>query len=325
MCFILKCPNQIWSWKSTRDALYFVSVFIVKHSAMSSFNNTTSDSFIDVVDVDGTSVTLKWPNVANSFSLEMKTEDGEFTTLSSSLSINEVKKKNLLYSTKYYFRIKPQNMDITYELKGKDACIVLQDRDETRPTAPTLVKAEKDALTVQWDRSVATEYCLRYRKAGESWTNISSAISGTSVRKKNLNGTYFFAVAPRREGDDGGDASCNTDIYEWSASSAPFSTIDKVPLNVAFSQTLPKALLRMVGESPSCISAEDALAGKVVAIYFSASWCGPCRQFSASLKQLYATIKVLIPSSSYFHSALCGCFGADTHSTFHLLFLLNAS
>ena len=35
------------------------------------------------------------------------------------------------------------------------------------------------------------------------------------------------------------------------------------------------------------IAAESAMAGKVTALYFSAAWCPPCRQFTPLLASLY--------------------------------------
>lgn len=35
----------------------------------------------------------------------------------------------------------------------------------------------------------------------------------------------------------------------------------------------------------------EALDGKVLAVYFSASWCAPCKQFTPILKSVYNTLK----------------------------------
>ena len=37
----------------------------------------------------------------------------------------------------------------------------------------------------------------------------------------------------------------------------------------------------------------EPLDGKIVALYFSASWCGPCQQFTPLLKTFYTAIKRL--------------------------------
>lgn len=50
-----------------------------------------------------------------------------------------------------------------------------------------------------------------------------------------------------------------------------------------------KTLARLQGEAFKSVSA-DALKGKVVALYFSAHWCPPCRMFTPVLKDFYGEV-----------------------------------
>jgi nucleoredoxin len=47
----------------------------------------------------------------------------------------------------------------------------------------------------------------------------------------------------------------------------------------------------LVFQDGSKVSADEHLADKVVLLYFSASWCGPCRHFTPKLKEFYAELK----------------------------------
>ena len=48
----------------------------------------------------------------------------------------------------------------------------------------------------------------------------------------------------------------------------------------------------LVGKSGN-ISSQETLENKVVGIYFSAHWCGPCRQFTPMLVEFYNNFKAM--------------------------------
>ena len=51
-----------------------------------------------------------------------------------------------------------------------------------------------------------------------------------------------------------------------------------------FSKKFPAELINASGKK---VKTEQALQGKIVAVYFSASWCGPCRGFTPQLVNFY--------------------------------------
>ena len=56
------------------------------------------------------------------------------------------------------------------------------------------------------------------------------------------------------------------------------SIVNKFPVN-------------LINASGKKVNAASALKGKMVAVYFSASWCGPCRGFTPQLVKFYKKVK----------------------------------
>lgn len=54
-----------------------------------------------------------------------------------------------------------------------------------------------------------------------------------------------------------------------------------------FAEKFPEKLIDKSGKE---IDTATALKGKMVAVYFSASWCGPCRSFTPSLVKFYKQV-----------------------------------
>mgnify|MGYP002214336275 CR=1 FL=1 len=141
---------------------------------------------------------------------------------------------------------------------------------------------DSTSVTLKWKEMKRAEgYLLRYRKNSEEEWVATKMLSGLQVRKKNLEpgSTYYFSVTAVMP-DNG---PC-----EWSISCPP-ATLTDAPLELApfMKQLMPSTLLVKGGKT----STRDALSGKITAIYFSASWCGPCRNFTPKLAEVYAQAK----------------------------------
>ena len=119
---------------------------------------------------------------------------------------------------------------------------------------------------------------MRFYLSGQ---HVSAVIRGITARKKGLNSSesYLFSVKP-----------INVEHFEFSVSSAPFALQLLSPFMTSL---LPRELLAKKTASSSSfqtVPTADALGGKVVAVYFSAHWCGPCRNFTPQLSALYAQV-----------------------------------
>lgn len=128
------------------------------------------------------------------------------------------------------------------------------------------------------------------------------AVTGTSAKKKNLQGGVGYHFRVRPVGEEIGEES----EWAWSGWSEALAPLFLAPAlkNLLSAQLLknekPKEGERegATGEGGggegrlSLVPAEE-LAGKVVAVYASAHWCGPCRNFTPLLAQFYCRMKAL--------------------------------
>jgi len=122
-------------------------------------------------------------------------------------------------------------------------------------------------------------------------------LTQAQARKKNLTqgSTYHFSVEP---------VTSTEDVYVWSPQSMGLQPCPPAAvLSPSFSRSFPPALLSNGTSAGSGLlqTPVEALAGKTIAIYFSASWCGPCRRYIKQTSRgsgKTGTLIILYPISS---------------------------
>ena len=221
-------------------------------------------------------------------------EATEWEVVSKNLKGGFVKKKGLNPGTSYSFRIRglmmPQkewsafspvlSVSTLSEKQDNSRPVAVKSSLEEGATADTGAK-----IRIQWEApgmEAIQRYQVEFRRmsaVGLPWSTISDKLKGTQVIKKNIiPGTdYVFRV--RAE-------SSTNDWTAWSVPSAPTTTL--LALNEAFYRLFGNAQGTLVRDSNGLRSAPlEELSNKMVGLYFSASWCPPCQQFTPRLVQFY--------------------------------------
>lgn len=242
-----------------------------------------------MLDRDHESVTIAWePNPeATVYEVQMmerhEESSPEWSTLSSSFKNHFLRKKNLRPGVGYQFRVRAQNAEGEWSkfTTPSDAFYVLNP-DVSVMKPPTFMVHDGASITIQWEEVEGAEgYHLRWRKEENlQWTTVETVIRATHAKKNGLGpGHYYFSVMP-----------LTSDERSWSYSS-PGGPFKVASLNPNIARYFPTTLLTKVkGSTPTSVSTVTALAGKILLVYFSAHWCGPCRNFTPQLANFYNNV-----------------------------------
>ncbi|KAJ8614045.1 hypothetical protein CTAYLR_005835 [Chrysophaeum taylorii] len=213
-----------------------------------------------VFEVDGSSVTLWWEGVAGaeSYGVQMRLVGEEFRTLSTTLGAPRVRKKGLEAGQRYEWRVAcvANGGEV-----GEWSEIVSAGPTEAHQMEPPRVSDyDGESATVHWlprqtigGVPAPPPYALQIFEGG--WTLASEALQGDKVLKHHLEPgvTYHFRVKP-----------VNAPNFEWSRASEGVTIPRPEPrMAQAFGPTLLKGSKRL--------DTVNALAGKLVAVYASAS------------------------------------------------------
>mmetsp|Transcript_8684 Transcript_8684/g.14730 ORF Transcript_8684/g.14730 Transcript_8684/m.14730 type:complete len:374 (+) Transcript_8684:50-1171(+) len=277
------------------------------------------------LELDHHSVLLGWRATqgALAYELQMRSSDvgDEWKSLSSAIQGTNIRKKNLIEGNTYNFRVRCKLATGWDDFSPDSADIKVLDADILQLEAPTLLAKDTSSVTVQWSSPSDHEvegYRLRYRAEGSlEWIYVDTTLKNTQVKKKSLDVgvNYYFSVLPvvsasasapavqmdnsKSDGTETKDtpssvfnADSNTSSTESSAKGFEYSP-QSLPLQVQPFSAFMKNLFpdQLVARDGSKRDSAANLAGKMVAVYFSAHWCGPCRQFTPLLGQVYQAVK----------------------------------
>lgn len=246
-----------------------------------------------LVDATCNSITVSWNEVKGSHTYILQyrpSHDESFTTLSDKLTSTQARKKNLDSGQQYFFRVRAlrdeEDDPTTWMIHTEPFSVLSTEQENNRMKAPRAsLGGSNHTVLVQWDkgslpvdtRVPAYELQMREHSGGAEWSTVVASLSGTEVKKKNLTAHFGYQFRVREVGSEVFSGPCDP-IISLGISSGVKSL---------FKSLKDGTLLK----HKSKVSLADSLGGKeIIILYASASWCGPCRQFTPTLTQWYQNI-----------------------------------
>mmetsp|Transcript_32294 Transcript_32294/g.93626 ORF Transcript_32294/g.93626 Transcript_32294/m.93626 type:complete len:349 (-) Transcript_32294:163-1209(-) len=254
------------------------------------------------IDASETSLQLSWEDTPGAVHYELQWRrrgaDEDFQPLGSGFSsgLPPKRKRNLPSGTAFEFRSRARDAVDWFPWSTPAVLSTLPETAKRMPP-PRLHSSDASGIAVAWepaDHAVAYELQLLNTKHVR-WTTISDRLTSTIVRKRNLEpgGKYLFRVRPvafDEEEEEEEEAAAGTgEVRSGWAFSEPSDEFAVPAVASFFSQLFGAASSLTDGKGGS--HPLSRLQGSVVAIYFSANWCPPCRQFTPMLAQFYEQAK----------------------------------
>mmetsp|Transcript_2481 Transcript_2481/g.3315 ORF Transcript_2481/g.3315 Transcript_2481/m.3315 type:complete len:343 (-) Transcript_2481:53-1081(-) len=262
---------------------------------------------IVLIDAESDALTISWHKMEDAirYSLQYRrvSGDGEFETLSDKLIGTQARKKNLTDESEegFIFRVggifrdgEPVENWVSHEEPFK---LFSKEEESSRMETPNVaLEGISHAALVSWKAPSSStdkgyEIQMRESSGGSEWRTIAPSFSALEVRKKNLtcNEGYQFRV-------------------RLAGSNIPFSPASDTIVTLGLSDGMKRLFGSLddgnLVKGSQTVSLEDALGGKeFVLLYASASWCGPCRQFTPQLVQWYRSLSANSTAEVIFLSA----------------------
>ena len=157
-----------------------------------------------------------------------------------------------------------------------------------------------DAANRAW-ASLEEPPAIMRRCARANWRGYAGADASSRLQKSQDTLNYAVNVAARACKASGVDvlaptsaemlskATSEAEAAVSAARDAAISAAAQVPWHEVMSGV---QLVRADGRPAEPVDALQGLAGKVVGLYFTASWCGPCKRFSPHLVDFYEAYKL---------------------------------